>query len=545
VGGIDVVYRIADSFGGSPLSPDTVATDFNGFAVVDLLLPERIGEYIIIASTARLTGQNVAFHCQVNADNAYRLAKFANDYQSMTAGRELIYPPTVQVTDQYGNYVKGETITFVLPSGDGSVLTPKVVTDDSGRAACHWILSSVPKTNLLAAYRLGLHNSPVQFTAIGVLNRFPEFINLPPANLKIEYNKDWSFQLQAQDGDHDLLRYYLSMTPKVVNATFDSLVTHIFSWKPTVRQKGNYRINLRVEDSRGGFDIDSLLVSVVGDSAPVFTSIYPLDLLVPITMPGSQLFTCAATDFDNDVILFTWYVNGSPKTTGARFVLNSLEYPKGTLKVKVEASDGVKSAWSPEWEIILESVELNSFTATAEPYRGVLLDWRTGNENGNAGFDLLRAHSADGPFHSITGGLIPSREDHLYQFIDSTAVAGERYYYVLEDINRSGLRNRHEPVMADVRLPDRFDLMQNFPNPFNPETSIRFQIARATPVRLVLFNTLGQQVRVLADKKLDAGYYELKWDGRDDTGQRVGSGIYYYRLESSEFKSIKKMLLLR
>ncbi len=451
----------------------------------------------------------------------------------------------VRVLDPYNNPVAGEVVNFVAMENSGQALTPKVATDDSGFAACRWVISRTPKTNTLMAYKLGLHNSPIQFTAIGVMNQFPEFINLPPRDVRIEYNRTFQFFVQAQDLDGDPLRFTLRMSPKAANAQFDSLYTRLFSWKPTVHQKGKYKIWLKVDDNRGGFDVDSLLVTVTGDSAPNFTSLYPENRLVPLTMPGSQLFTCAASDHDNDPIFFTWYVNGIAKATGPRFVLNSLDYGKGILKIWVEAWDGVKKTTSPEWTIIVESVELQSFTAKADPYRGVILQWITGDEKGNIGFDVFRSRSLNGNYEVINEKIIPSRMDHHYQFVDSTTRSGERYYYLLEDIGSDGRRNRHDAIEVNIALPEDFALLQNFPNPFNMETTIRFQLARSLPTKLVIYNTLGQQVRILMDKKLDAGYYEIKWDGRDDAKNLVASGIYYYKLLTSEYKSLKKLMVLR
>ncbi|UCG63083.1 MAG: T9SS type A sorting domain-containing protein [Candidatus Zixiibacteriota bacterium] len=94
-------------------------------------------------------------------------------------------------------------------------------------------------------------------------------------------------------------------------------------------------------------------------------------------------------------------------------------------------------------------------------------------------------------------------------------------------------------------LPTRFNLCQNYPNPFNPSTTIRFELARKSAVRLAVHNILGQVVTVLKDEAMPAGVHHAIWNGTDQGGNEVGSGIYLYRLETSDFIEGKKMLLLR
>ncbi len=543
-----VIFRLADNIGGNQVILDSVRTNLSGIAALQPLLPTRVGEYIYIASSPLLPGQSAAFYCTVGPDAAYRLSKYAHDYQSMTAGRELIFPVIVRVSDQYDNAVPGVSIQFTtMPNSDnGEPLTPRVVSDGEGLAAGRWRLSSQPKTNSLMANRFGLRDSPVWFTASGVFNQFPEFRELPSSPLRIEYNRSFSLTIQAVDGDGDALRYSLKMEPPVANAFFDSTGSHIFAWNPNVRQKGEYQLHLRVEDGRGGFDIDSLLVSVVGDSAPVFTSTYPAERQIKITRPAGQLFTCAAIDYDNDPLTFGWFVDGVKKAAGPRFEFRSAEHGEGAHYIWVTVSDGIKEVRSELWEIDVQtSVELSSFTAAAEPWKGVVVSWSTSHEAGNLGFELLRSTTAHGEYTRITRRLIPSRGEGRYQYQDSSAAAGERYFYMIEDLDRSGVRTLHGPVEVMLQLPAAYALEQNFPNPFNPETAVRFQLPRAERVQLIVFNPLGQQVRVLVDGKMEAGYHAVSWDGRGEGGMRVSSGIYYYRLVTPRYQAIKKMALVK
>ncbi len=96
-----------------------------------------------------------------------------------------------------------------------------------------------------------------------------------------------------------------------------------------------------------------------------------------------------------------------------------------------------------------------------------------------------------------------------------------------------------------VQLPDAYALHQNYPNPFNPDTHIQFQIKDKVPVDIRVYNMMGQLVRVLIDDVRPAGFYTIRWDGTDDRGRQVSSGIYVYRMEVPSFVQTRKMLLLK
>ncbi|MBN1447545.1 MAG: T9SS type A sorting domain-containing protein [Bacteroidetes bacterium] len=90
-----------------------------------------------------------------------------------------------------------------------------------------------------------------------------------------------------------------------------------------------------------------------------------------------------------------------------------------------------------------------------------------------------------------------------------------------------------------------FILEGNYPNPFNPVTTIRFEIPERCGVQLEIFNAQGARVRTLADDSMDAGVYEVRWNGRDDTGRPVESGVYLYHLRAGKVSSMRRMVLLK
>jgi hypothetical protein len=95
-------------------------------------------------------------------------------------------------------------------------------------------------------------------------------------------------------------------------------------------------------------------------------------------------------------------------------------------------------------------------------------------------------------------------------------------------------------------IPDEYTLRQNFPNPFNPYTTIIFSLPKSEEVHLEIFNTLGQKITSLINgSRLDAGYHSTEWNGLNSNGQLVASGLYIYRLRAGKFVKIKKAILTR
>ena len=101
-------------------------------------------------------------------------------------------------------------------------------------------------------------------------------------------------------------------------------------------------------------------------------------------------------------------------------------------------------------------------------------------------------------------------------------------------------------VSADVKLvPGIFALHQNYPNPFNPTTEIQFDIPKATQINVSIFNLMGQKVKTLANKQVASGYHVVQWDGTNDNGVSVSTGMYFYTLNTSSQSAMKKMLFLK
>jgi hypothetical protein len=203
-------------------------------------------------------------------------------------------------------------------------------------------------------------------------------------------------------------------------------------------------------------------------------------------------------------------------------------------------------------------VELSAFTATISG-DNVILKWRTETETNNVGFTVYRSESEDGKFAEVafikcagTTGM-PTE----YQFIDKNAETGKTYYYHLEDIDIAGEKNKSStikvvvpPAKLATPIPESFALLQNFPNPFNPDTWLPYELPEDAAVVIRIYDLKGQLVRQLDLGNQKAGYYVDKttvayWDGKNQLGQRVASGIYFYSLKAGDFESVRRMVILK
>lgn len=139
-----------------------------------------------------------------------------------------------------------------------------------------------------------------------------------------------------------------------------------------------------------------------------------------------------------------------------------------------------------------------------------------------------------GPGEADTAVFVILASDDLAGLVDAAGRA-EAKYQTVTDIAE----------VPEERLPDDFELGQNYPNPFNPSTGIELSIPVRSRVKLTVYNILGERVATLADRELSAGKYRVRWDGKNDKGEFVASGVYFYSLKAGERILNRKMLLLK
>ena len=189
-------------------------------------------------------------------------------------------------------------------------------------------------------------------------------------------------------------------------------------------------------------------------------------------------------------------------------------------------------------------VELSSFSASIID-EGVKLIWVTETEVNNYGFEVERQVSIDqltaGNWARIgfVEGNGNSNSPTDYSFIDDEVTSG-KYAYRLKQIDNDGTFEYSKIIEINVNSPLEFELNQNYPNSFNPSTTIKFSLPTTSSVKLSVFNILGEEVQILMNETKEAGIYTINFNAAE-----LNSGIYFYKLETRNFLRVKKMSLIR
>jgi len=201
-------------------------------------------------------------------------------------------------------------------------------------------------------------------------------------------------------------------------------------------------------------------------------------------------------------------------------------------------------AGADEGTIILP-VELTSFSAQVEA-GAALLSWSTATETDNFGFQVERRREQN-EWQKIgfVGGAGTTAQTQTYSFRDQEVVSG-KYFYRLKQIDRDGgfeYSSSIEIMMGtseNSSAPFQFSLSANYPNPFNPATTIKYSIPQSGKVKLMVFDLLGNRVASLINKNIEAGEHKISFNAGN-----MASGVYFYRIESPGFVMTRKMLFAK
>jgi len=273
------------------------------------------------------------------------------------------------------------------------------------------------------------------------------------------------------------------------------------------------------------------------------------DFTVVYTFPGEALslpgeWTQVAIDLSAYLAQSVYIAFQYRSQAGENWYLDQVTLAADTILAKADLSNSAKG-------------NLTKFTIPAEektlprsPFRSTF-----GNSQANlVQYRIYRAQSA-----GVTIGdenLLALVSAAQVSYLDTNVVSGQTYYYVIvADYGADGISASSAEVSASLSgvgalnptaaLPDRFALAQNFPNPFNPLTTISYQTPQSATVSLAIYNLFGQKVRTLVSTQQPANYYSVIWNGTNDAGQSVASGIYFYRLEAGDFQAVRKMVFLK
>jgi len=287
--------------------------------------------------------------------------------------------------------------------------------------------------------------------------------------------------------------------------------------------------------------------------------------------PSTQLTSIGSYD-----LMFSWMGSGGAYktiTSGAGgTLLATLRFSKvgadwGTVHIVTEAEgDGfgtmITNYPPPEYQPVQLTiaypssdislpVQMTEMKATASARDGIVLTWTTESEVNNAGFYVWRSESENGRYQKLSAVLISGQGNSSsktgYHFSDPTAKPGKIYWYKIEAVSSNGESEFHGPISVSSQdlIPHEFALTQNFPNPFNPVTVAGYDLPEDSRVLIRVFSMLGKEVKILVDQQKQAGKHPVSWDGTDNQGVLVPSGIYFLQMQAGSFSCVRKMTYIR
>lgn len=202
-------------------------------------------------------------------------------------------------------------------------------------------------------------------------------------------------------------------------------------------------------------------------------------------------------------------------------------------------------------------VELTAFSALMSNTLGAVnLTWVTQSEENLAGFRVYRGNNDVLAEAADQNTLIPATntsQTAMYQFSDPEIQAGQIYYYWLEAQEMNGVGQYYGPVSITTptdasnapQIPLETGLAALYPNPFNPDLTIRYGLQTPTQTEIYITNTKGQLVKTIHSGHREAGFYTYLWDGRDNLGRQCSSGLYLIRMQAGKQSFTRKAILAK
>lgn len=203
-------------------------------------------------------------------------------------------------------------------------------------------------------------------------------------------------------------------------------------------------------------------------------------------------------------------------------------------------------------------VELSMFNASIISDNQIRVLWATQSETNLLGYYVYRALDCDSISAAlIISALIPSTNTssfQIYQYIDNSILLSGVYHYWLVSLEQDGTENVHGPLAVHVNVGGEWEapgaplisgIKTIFPNPFNPSTTIVYQLKHPASVRIGVYNARGQLVNSMSRPQSKEGEYSWIFTGQDHFGKPLSSGIYQIVFTAGQQKSVKKMVLLK
>ena len=510
----------------------------------------------------------------------------SGDDQTGLTGEALTNPFVVEVRNQYGDPMAGVTATFTVTAGDSTLSTITAMTDANGQAESTLTLGSDPGTNtvdfsvegiaeivtvnavakllefnLSLPVGLNLIHIPLKVRAIdgmeGAIESIADLYNAlggaDAVNFLITYDpatQAWLGYFGASDtgtsADRELTEDMGILAGMIVPVSIrlggDALGADGMS--TITLNSGLNLVGLPLKDSRIVRVSDLFALEGIADNVSVviltadgeFKAVGRADGLGDIEITGGQSFILIVQQAGTATISSDGWDN-TTGTMAAPLMMRGIQTTEITPVLALNGSivHGVNGINSAGLHVIVKNLSTGSAVAT------VIGD--AGGTSSQVGYRLTVV--------DIKGGRAASIGDTLEISVTSPdasiGMQPLRYTVTAEDVRHSRIEL---PALFLQEIPAETELLRNYPNPFNPETWIPYRLAQDAFVTLTIYDGNGQVVRTLDIGHQAASIYESRskavyWDGRNDLGESVASGLYFYTLTAGDFSATRKMLILK
>ena len=549
----------ANSGNGTPIDANG-AMDMHGAYVSDIAVNPDDGDEVIAtfsnysvpsiwhSDDAGATWSNISGNLEENSDGsgngpsvrAALIMKFKNTQMYFVGTSTGLYSTTS---------LNGTSTTWVQESAEsiGNV----VVDALAGRQSDGYIAVA---THGAGVFTVSFNNKPV-FEAMSDITVLEDGV--------------YEVNLRATDADGDAITYSAKSDPNTVTAEIE-VEYDMLKLTPNANWNGVATITAYASD---GTAMDSttfkLTVTPVNDIDAVADVTIDEDQSTEVTLTttftGTSTFTAASdtsitVTVASDKLTITPKANWNGVASIKAYVSDGTYMDSTSFDLTVTPVQDAPNAFEWVTSGVLDTININE-SNLAETYD---LQWLESIDvDGDTVEYLVYAqvglYSPSEEIYDTTTTLVPLSYQELLENVfepfpmlprvsvkfSVVATDGIDTVKITGD-DRSILVNRYDYLALDMEgVPNEFTLHENYPNPFNPTTTLRFDIPEVSDITVTIFNMLGQKVRTFNLNNTPAGYHSIKWNATNDYGDPVGAGVYLYQLQANQFIKTRKMVLLK
>ena len=566
----DVQVTFTVTSGGGTLSATSVTTDSDGRAESTLTLGPEPGANTVTVSVTGVQEEQTFTAEGVRVPDTLELISGIN--QKGLPGFALADPFVVEVRDQFDKPFAGAQVTFSVSTGGGTLSATSVTSDSIGRAESRLTLGPEPGTNSVTVSVTGIQEEQT-FTAEGI--RIPKTLAIVSGNDQEGLPGtalEKAFVVEVRDQFDEPLPE-VQVTFSVTSGGGTLSVTSV-----TTDSSGRAESTLTLGPEPGANAVTVSVTGIQGEQAFSAEGIRVPKTFAIISgmdqegLPGTALekaFVVEVRDqFDHPLpeVQVTFAVTGGGGTLSAASVTTdsngraesifTLGPNPGTNTVEVEVT-GIQEKQTVS--TIAKSHRIPQ-DVNGDDVVNILDLVLVASVIGTVGPDLAPDVNGDGVVNildlvSVAGALgtqaaAPTVNPEVVDFLTAADVgewlAQARGLDLTDATSQRGIHFLEQ--LLSVLPPQETALLANYPNPFNPETWMPYQLSQPRDVRLTVYSTTGEVVRTFDLGYQAAGEYESQgraayWDGTNDSGDTVASGIYFYTMKAGEFSATRKMLI--